>query len=228
MKSKKSQKLSGWHRLWILVSALYFLMVLSVAIFIFNTEKDKFVEDIHLKYIEAVYQHKLKININNLISKIKTYLMQNHDIENLIVNQFRLSLKTQSESIYLTIQCKNNYHFGDDKDSITLKYPKSTKVYDICNSLGKFLFESIKRPDFIKMRYDYYNDMTDSRIIQKSKEKYGNEIDFNNIEKNIEQNIKNFRNKTIVIAFLVWIVPVLILYLLGVSIGWVIKGFKKS
>jgi len=78
---------------------------------------------------------------------------------------------------------------------------------------------------------DIYRDIPDEELIRKIHKKYGEQFQFEKIEDEYKRKLNNHQKeqlKGVGIGLLFWIVPVVLLYLLGRSVGWVIRGFKKG
>lgn len=58
--------------------------------------------------------------------------------------------------------------------------------------------------------------------------KYAGRVDFSSVEAKFAHDSASKRVRFIGIVFLVWFVPVALIYLLGVAVSWVIKGFRQS
>jgi hypothetical protein len=62
-------------------------------------------------------------------------------------------------------------------------------------------------------------------------QKFGGQIDFSQIEQDYKEQMKELGHnqyKTVFTIFLVWAIPLVVVYLFGVGIGWVFAGFKTS
>lgn len=70
---------------------------------------------------------------------------------------------------------------------------------------------------------------TDEEFVHTLSQKWGSLINFSEIEaahqRNMEQLSLN-RSKAIGYGFLAWVAPVALMYLLGLSLGWVVRGFR--
>ena len=78
---------------------------------------------------------------------------------------------------------------------------------------------------------EVYSDFSDEELIQKIHEKYKDKVDFDATEKkyrNKMSRLPSVRAKFIGLGLLFWIVPVVLVYILGISGGWIVKGFKKE
>jgi len=76
-----------------------------------------------------------------------------------------------------------------------------------------------------------YSDFSDEELIQKIHEKYKDEVDFDAIEKkyrNKMSHLPSVRAKFIGLGLLFWVAPIVLVYILGISVGWIVKGFKKE
>lgn len=69
------------------------------------------------------------------------------------------------------------------------------------------------------------------KFVRACHKQFGDTLDFTKIESDYKNKINNHRKeqfKIVGTGFVFWIVPVVLLYLLGWSIRWVIEGFKKG
>lgn len=81
-----------------------------------------------------------------------------------------------------------------------------------------------------------YSDLNDKELIEKIQKKLiqqnvFHKFDIEKITQKYQPKIKNMQViqlKTIGIGALIWIVPMLVLYIFGCSVGWIYRGFKKA
>lgn len=214
-------RLGGWHRLWILFSSIYLIVVIVGSIFFFIDEKSNLKNQKCFKIIEQVYFYLKKEKINDVIVKLEK-VIDTKDPKALKSAELFLhgiSLRKTSKTLFVTIE------------NTEIEYPIETPTKVVCSSLKEFLIEAIKKPDLTdlrKIRYESYRDLTDDEIISKGYKKYGSVIDFSTIDKEFENKSKNFLYRFFLITFAVWIVPVVVIYILGLSIGWIIRGFREK
>ena len=116
--------------------------------------------------------------------------------------------------------------------------PKSSdyakdRLYDTIDVVGKHLEK--ENPDVYykgawTTRTEDYADLKDDEILDKLHSKYEDSVDFTPIEREYRHKINGLRTdqlKTVGISFLVWGIPSLLVYILGVAVGWVFKGFQQ-
>jgi len=214
-------RLGGWHRLWILFSSIYLIVVIVGSIFFFKDEKSNLKNQKCFKIIEQVYFYLKKEKINDVIVKLEKVLDTKDPkaLKSAELFLHGISLRKTSKTLFVTIE------------NTEIEYPIETPTKVVCSSLKEFLIEAIKKPDLTdlrKIRYESYRDLTDDEIISKGYKKYGSVIDFSTIDKEFENKSKNFLYRFFLIAFAVWIVPVVVIYILGLSIGWIIRGFREK
>jgi hypothetical protein len=76
-----------------------------------------------------------------------------------------------------------------------------------------------------------YPDLSDEEILTRLHDKYSKKVDFTPIEGAYRKSIARLRTErlqVILFAFLIWCGISLGLYGLGLSIGWVVKGFREK
>lgn len=81
------------------------------------------------------------------------------------------------------------------------------------------------------VRNKYYSDLSDDQILKKIREKYSKKVDLNKIEAEYQRNLDNLKKQRfqfIGFMILLWIIPITSIYLLGMSINWVVRGFKHN
>jgi len=223
-------RLGGWHRLWILFSSIYLIVVIVGSIFFFKDEKSNLKNQKCFKIIEQVYFYLKKEKINDVIVKLEKVLNTKDPkaLKSAELFLHGISLRKTSKTLFVNIE--NADSKGEwEVVNTEIEYPIETPTNVVCSSLKEFLIEAIKKPDLIdlrKIRYESYRDLTDDEIISKGYKKYGSVIDFSTIDKEFENKSKNFLYRFFLIAFAVWIVPVVVIYILGLSTGWIIRGFR--
>ena len=98
------------------------------------------------------------------------------------------------------------------------------------------MIEVIREPDdYAYQIRQAYKDIPDRELIPKINAKYGekpgykeklNEINLRQ-QKEI-QSLGKDRFKSIGIAFIAWVIPIGIIYLMGLAMGWIYRGFKEK
>lgn len=76
-----------------------------------------------------------------------------------------------------------------------------------------------------------YTDLSDDQVITKLHETYKGKVDFQNIDVEYRRKVDRLpteRAKTVGIAFLVWFTASAALYGLGLTVAWIIKGFRQT
>jgi len=76
-----------------------------------------------------------------------------------------------------------------------------------------------------------YPDLSDEEILTRLHDKYSKKVDFASIEGAYRKSIARLRTQrlqVILFAFLIWCGVSLGVYGLGLSVGWVVKGFREK
>jgi hypothetical protein len=105
----------------------------------------------------------------------------------------------------------------------------SSRVYDTVRTIKDNVPELSGM--YVYQIREAYSDFSDEEIIQKIHEKYKDEVDFDAIEKkyrNKMSRLPSMRAKFIGLGLLFWVAPIVLVYILGISVGWIVKGFKKE
>lgn len=98
------------------------------------------------------------------------------------------------------------------------------------------LIDETKDPnDYTYQIRDAYKDISDKELIRRINAKYSSNQDYKEILNSINlkyqselQSLWKEQIKTIAIALMAWLLPIATVYLLGLSIGWIYKGFKNK
>jgi hypothetical protein len=115
-----------------------------------------------------------------------------------------------------------------------LLFPKkadylSTRVYDTINLTIKHVPEL--QGSYAYQIRDDYKDLSDQEVIKRIHAKFKDKIDYSEIERDYGTKLERLpseKAKAVGIWFLVWLIPSLATYVLGWSVAWVIRGFKKQ
>jgi hypothetical protein len=233
MKSKCPQNLGGWYRLFIVVSIIYLFIVIFSAIFLYHppaeTHKIKRIN----KTIELVDKWIKNKQIDDSLIVLQNYLNKKNTepSETEILNSRGISVQEVKDEIIVTLK-------NGDRISFPKKLDSNTIIAELDNHLKK---ETKKQNDWTvanKIPLDIFDEeinLSDEEIISKIHFKYKDQLNFSQIESEyIKERIK-YRDKKrkyiyyfIVYTFAFWFIPVIVLYSLGISVGWVVKGFQKS
>jgi hypothetical protein len=146
------RRVGGWHRLWIVLSAIYFVLVLVIAGVLFPESKPGISQEERLK--------------------------RSSDL----VAQF----------------LKANPDFAKQPPILPSEY-------------GGRPVDRSKFPDEVARLHA----------------KYRGRVDFSSIEDAVAPSNTVERLRYIGVAFLTWLVPVVVLYVLGLAVRWVFKGFTE-
>ena len=77
----------------------------------------------------------------------------------------------------------------------------------------------------------YFKNYTDEQIISRLHSKFKGKVDFTRIEKvylHDKDNYWKYELMYLGVMLLVWVLPISLIYLLGLGIKWVIRGFKDA
>ena len=67
-------------------------------------------------------------------------------------------------------------------------------------------------------------------ILDKLHSKYKDSVDFTPVEREYRHKMDGLRTeqlKAVGLSFLVWIIPSLLVYILGYGVAWIVKGFQQ-
>ena len=81
-----------------------------------------------------------------------------------------------------------------------------------------------------------YKDLSNQELVKRIHDKYGKEArfakqSFTRVDEEYEKELLGLtrkRSKIIGVAFMSWVAPVIVVYILGIGIGWVYRGFKSG
>lgn len=98
------------------------------------------------------------------------------------------------------------------------------------------LIEATKDPgDYSYQIREAYQDVPDRELIRRINEKYAEQKDYKEELQKINQRYQKQlaslgRNRltSLGIAFMAWIIPIGMVYLLGLAVGWIHKGFQNK
>ena len=109
----------------------------------------------------------------------------------------------------------------------------AARLYDTIDAVGKHLEKENPEVHYEgawATRTKYYADLKDDEILDKLYSKYKDSVDFTPVEREYRHKMDGLRTeqfKTVGISFLVWVIPSLLVYILGYAVGWVFKGFRQ-
>ena len=107
---------------------------------------------------------------------------------------------------------------------------------EIENSWVYSLIDKTKDPnDHSYEIRDAYKDISDKELIRRINAKYSSNKDYKEILNTINlkyqsevQSLWKKQFRAIAIALMAWLLPIAIVYLLGLCFGWIYKGFKNK
>lgn len=109
----------------------------------------------------------------------------------------------------------------------------SRRLYDSIDAVGRHL-----ERDNPSYRYEgaratrtKYTDLSDDEVLAKLHERYKGKVDFQTIEMEYRRKIDRLpteRAKMVGTAFLVWLIPAATVYGLGLTVAWIIRGFRQT
>ena len=109
----------------------------------------------------------------------------------------------------------------------------TTRLYGTMNAVGKYLEKENPDVHYVgpwTTRTKYYSDLTDNEILGKLHSKYKDTVDFTSVEREYRYKMDGLRTeqlKAVGLSFLVWIIPSLLVYILGYGVAWIVKGFQQ-
>ena len=104
----------------------------------------------------------------------------------------------------------------------------STRVHDTIDLTIKNVPEL--QGSYVYQIRDAYGDLPDDEVVKRIHNKFKGKIDYSDIEEKYKARLSKLsleQAKAVGIGFLLWLVPVVFVYVFGWAIGWVIKGFKR-
>jgi hypothetical protein len=230
-----SFKISGWQRLWILLAVIYLFVVVGFAFLFYQPPSQSGYKNIrHNKTVVLVRRHKAEQKIDDMMIELKQYLRKEKRdaFDKAALDNLGIDVKESKDEYIITV-----------KDDEGIAFPKNLSPDTVVEALGKHLKENIKPPGEwdvvsekpLKPSAEDFLDLKDKEIISGLHQKYGDSIDFSAIESEYKENElkyekdkKRFLFKYVASAFAFWIIPMIAVYILGLSIGWVVKGFRKK
>jgi len=81
------------------------------------------------------------------------------------------------------------------------------------------------------IRSKHYSDLSNEQVIDRLHSKWNGQVDFTKIEKDYKDKTSALpmeRAKVGGFALLAWLIPVATVYVLGLAIGWIIRGFRRE
>lgn len=210
-------KLNGWQRLWVLLSAIYFIFVALYVVLMFPQaeaipHQSKFYEKLSKKFVGIIWPttHEdalaLGIGILELYKQTIGSGLPDYVITALSWDDYQSALKYGQNNSGKLKELRSPW--GEYLERIK-KLPEWAKPLDD-------IYQTIEMPN--KHEIKFLNKSSDEDIIAASQEYW----------QIVEQKTKETRLQLLFNAFLFWIIPCLLSYVSGLSIHWVYKGFKKK
>jgi hypothetical protein len=245
-------KLNGWQRLWVVLSALSFAVVSIVSVNLWpnsqEIEKDFFNEVYRLidKNIDP------QIRLLSLDRDTSTARVEMPDGR---VANFRFSKgASEIEIIKFVTEWWDVFADKMEKIKIPKEEPGLWEEYVDNGEKNKLvpIETGIRRFNLAKkeLKSDLLSEANRRGLFQSPKnmkeelllaedwlglaklaiEEHGQENDFSDVKRTYEMEEKRVnkeRRELVLGALLFWLIPIGVLYLLGMSVGWVFKGFKS-
>lgn len=107
-----------------------------------------------------------------------------------------------------------------------------TRVDDSIEAVGRYMETTTTGYTFegaYAVRQKYYGDLSDDEIIDRISTKFKGKVDLSRIELEYLRKLDGLRGeqaKILGYALMWWLIPSLSLYLLGLAVAWVIRGFR--
>jgi hypothetical protein len=108
-----------------------------------------------------------------------------------------------------------------------------SRLYNSIDTVGRYLERddaSFRYEGGWTMRTKYYADLSDEQVLAKLHDKYKDKVDFDPVESEYRRKMNRRlleQAQTFGIALLFWLIPVVALYILGVGVAWIIRGFRQ-
>ena len=109
-----------------------------------------------------------------------------------------------------------------------------TRIHDSIEAVGRHMETTTAGYTFegaYAVRQKYYGGLSDEEIIDRLNAKFKGKVDFSRIELEYLRKLDGLRGeqaKVIGYAFMWWLIPSSCLYLLGLAVAWVIRGFRDE
>lgn len=123
--------------------------------------------------------------------------------------------------------------FTTDNFPRAIEY-ETSRLYDSMEAVGHHLETNTPGYTFegaYTARQKYYGKLSDEDVITRLHTKFKDKVNFTKIESEYKAKISDLtieQSKTIGVAFLIWLIPSIALYLLGLAVAWVIGGFRRE
>lgn len=196
----KLDKLNGWHRLWILLSTVYFVLVTSYVIL-------KFPKAENISHQSEFYKK---------LSKKSAGMIDPATLDDALALGGKI---VQEADLQKTQRAggKKNINIGLPEGFI-LDKPQRPIKKDIFDEIQPDIdfHPTIEMPNGHSIKFKEKLSEEDKRI---ASQEYWRVV---------EQKATGKRLHLLLYAFLFWLVPCMVLYALGWSINWVYKGFKQK
>lgn len=231
-------KLSGWYRLWIFLSVIYFFVVIGFAVYFFLDANEPMKERVR-KSIELALPH-LPPQVEEGIIKdamadLKKLLSNKNSTRiDYLFLETDYGIRVDSSKEKLTIKLIPERKFGTFpyKTKIStvkkLEFPINANLIMVVTEVEKVYRKFLKLHGTQTVRFYRYRHLTDKKIISKLHDEYQDILDFSAIDAKYKKDRQMNLFLYILFAFAVWIISVGLVFILGLSIGWIIRGFRKK
>ena len=105
-------------------------------------------------------------------------------------------------------------------------------IHDSRGAVGRYMETTTAGYTFegaYAVRQKYYGDLSDEEIIDRLNTKFKGKVDLSRIELEYLRKLDGLRGeqaKVVGYALMWWLIPSSCLYLLGLAVAWVIRGFR--
>ncbi len=109
----------------------------------------------------------------------------------------------------------------------------SSRLYDSINAVNRHLEreDPTRGQEAAWTTRSKYSDLSDEEVLVRLHDKYKGKVDFQSIETEYRRKIARLpteRTEVVGIALLAWLVPVTVVYALGLTLAWIIRGFRHA
>lgn len=248
MKTIMKKKLGGWHRIWVLLSVIYFLVVVGYAFYLFPGLKVKGRRDIEQKWaleiIKLASPRIKELCITDAMTLLEQYLTE-HDSNKKrhLESRHRIKIEASPNRKKIKGEWKDCHIiiigapppllYSTPLKELTFLEDANPKI--VVPEVEKF-YRQLEICDAQHIRSTLAWGETDANIISNFHKEYRNIYDFSAIDAKYFAEYKrwliNFIFKFVLTAFAFWIIPVISVYIMVfimfVSIRWVVKGFREK
>ena len=239
------KKIGGWHRIWILLSVIYFFVVAGFAVYIYPQHSSEAIKEISrekvLETIELTLPKHKEPTIKMLMNYLHKMLARGDKTAAREWVELRMGgIEIDRGESPLSFGPSKSYSINlskgwREKPLKTLKFTKNANPSKVVAKVEKNIREFNICCDAQQVWSTLFSGLTQKEIIDKLHKEHQNVFDFSAINakynaKYIKKKLRELKFKFVLIAFAFWAISVIAIYLLVysivVSIRWVIRGFR--